>query len=345
MKKFKIIWTLFLDWLKITIQFIPTLIVTGLMSYLVLVVFANKLCDDKSLCYTIVIFLTGIIVTLKIKLLDTQTDYLPIFLKYFTYKDIIDNSIFRHKERIAFKLGTIINVLYLVTAFWLDCLHKQEEVIILLNGLIFLDFVILMRNIIITIRTYKNQINIKQALNCMAENDNDIVEIKTKKNKDLFEEWLNTKSKWIKIALTDSSFKNKYLRENKTRYLDEINKDLSTYGDSIIKICFIEILYGNIEKISVKKSNYESDKYLVEKVARHYKLLDYIQFDDEDDKIVKNYDFIEPVKTNGGNKKDSPHKYIATAVEAVIGAIYKETKDLNALIALLRTWIDFDDNI
>lgn len=50
MKKFKIIWTLFLDWLKITIQFIPTLIVTGLMSYLVLVVFANKLCDDKSLC-------------------------------------------------------------------------------------------------------------------------------------------------------------------------------------------------------------------------------------------------------------------------------------------------------
>ena len=179
----------------------------------------------------------------------------------------------------------------------------------------------------------------------MAENDNDIVEIKTKKNKDLFEEWLNTKSKWIKIALTDSSFKNKYLRENKTRYLDEINKDLSTYGDSIIKICFIEILYGNIEKISVKKSNYESDKYLVEKVARHYKLLDYIQFDDEDDKIVKNYDFIEPVKTNGGNKKDSPHKYIATAVEAVIGAIYKETKDLNALIALLRTWIDFDDNI
>ena len=94
MKKFKIIWTLFLDWLKITIQFIPTLIVTGLMSYLVLVVFANKLCDDKSLCYTIVIFLTGIIVTLKIKLLDTRTDYLPIFLKYFTDKDIIDNSIF-----------------------------------------------------------------------------------------------------------------------------------------------------------------------------------------------------------------------------------------------------------
>lgn len=115
MKKIKIIWKLFLDWLKITIQFIPTLIVTGIMSYLVLGVFANKLCDDKSLCYTIVIFLIGIIVTLKIKLLDTQTDYLPIFLKYFTDKDIIDNSIFRHKERIAFKLGTIINVLYLVT--------------------------------------------------------------------------------------------------------------------------------------------------------------------------------------------------------------------------------------
>lgn len=103
MKKIKIIWRLILDWLKKAFQFIPTLIVTGIMSYLVLVVFANKLCDDKSLFYTIVIFLTGIIVILKIKLLDTQTDYLPIFLKYFTDKDIIDNSIFRHKERIAFK--------------------------------------------------------------------------------------------------------------------------------------------------------------------------------------------------------------------------------------------------
>ena len=160
---------------------------------------------------------------------------------------------------------------------------------------------------------------------------------------DLFERWLKEKgkSKWVDIALTDNSYKNKYLRENSLKFVGEVNKDLATYGDAIIKICCIEILYGNTDQLSVEKSEYESDKYLVEKVAEHYKLLKYMNYDDEDAKIVKDYNYIIPPKTKGGNKKDSPHKYIATADEAMIGAIYKNTKDLNAITQLLKEWMSF----
>ena len=34
----------------------------------------------------------------------------------------------------------------------------------------------------------------------------------------------------------------------------------------------------------------------------------------------------------------SPHKYIATAVEAMIGAIYKEEGKLNKIIELIDSW-------
>ncbi len=53
---------------------------------------------------------------------------------------------------------------------------------------------------------------------------------------------------------------------------------------------------------------------------------------------MNNYDYIKPQKTSGGNKKESPHKFIETAVEAMIGAIYLETKDLNEINKLLDSW-------
>ncbi len=41
------------------------------------------------------------------------------------------------------------------------------------------------------------------------------------------------------------------------------------------------------------------------------------------------------------NKKESPDKFKATAVEAMIGAIYKETNDLKPIIELLDSWRHF----
>ena len=87
------------------------------------------------------------------------------------------------------------------------------------------------------------------------------------------------------------------------------------------------------------QSDDESDEFFVSKIARRYKLLDFIYYDKTNDNIPKNYDYIKPKKTSGKNKKRSPHKYIADAVEAIIGAIYKETGNLDEIKELLNYWI------
>ena len=72
-------------------------------------------------------------------------------------------------------------------------------------------------------------------------------------------------------------------------------------------------------------------------------MLKYINYDDIDKNILRDYDYKIPGKTSSGkNKKTSPHKYIATAVEAMIAAIYletkKETKALDKISELLLQW-------
>ena len=48
----------------------------------------------------------------------------------------------------------------------------------------------------------------------------------------------------------------------------------------------------------------------------------------------------KPNKTSGNNKKDSPHKYIATAVEAMVAAIYLNIgKKFKPIIKLMRYWM------
>ena len=150
---------------------------------------------------------------------------------------------------------------------------------------------------------------------------------------DLFEEYLNKKetSKWIKRALTDSSYKNV---NHELKDIDT-NTELATYGDSIIKMCLSELLLDNVKNITEEKKKYETDKFFVEKIAKHYELIDYINFDINDEKIPKNYNYGDSTKNN------NPHKYIATAVESMIGAIYKETNDLNLLLDLLKNWMKF----
>lgn len=150
---------------------------------------------------------------------------------------------------------------------------------------------------------------------------------------DLFEKYLNKKeSKWIKRALTDKSFKKVYEKENKTSYPDKDNSDLATYGDAVIKLGYLEILFDKEEKLTIKKSKYESDEYLVKVVAKYYDLLKYIKKDDNDKNKPNDYNYEH-------KKNKNPHKYIATAVEALIAAIYiEEGKNLNSIIPLLEQW-------
>lgn len=155
---------------------------------------------------------------------------------------------------------------------------------------------------------------------------------------DLFEEWIMKDNELIEYALTDKSYKNIYskvhhkeLPENKTNF------KLATYGDAILKMCIMEILYDNkIEKPTEEKKKYESNKALV-LIAEKYDLIKNIKTDGN---RVNNYDYdYEKNKSKKGNKC----KYIATCVEAIIAAIYINTGNLYKLKELICSWMNYID--
>ncbi|MDE5540135.1 MAG: hypothetical protein K2J20_06600 [Bacilli bacterium] len=154
---------------------------------------------------------------------------------------------------------------------------------------------------------------------------------------DLFEEWLRKKdeSEQVQRALTAQSYKNvdHSLVDKDTAF------ELATYGDALIKFCYAEIFLDKCAQLSKNIEDYVTDERWVSVIAKHYSLLDFIRYDKNDKSIKKDYAYIKPKKTRSGkNKKESPYKFIATAVEAMIGAIYLETKDLNAITKLLMSW-------
>lgn len=166
---------------------------------------------------------------------------------------------------------------------------------------------------------------------------------------DLFEEYLNKKetSLLVNRALSDRSYKaskSKGIKKNNPKYEEvnnlKTNTDLATYGDALIKFIYSGILLDNVEQLTKEKEKYESDRVFVIKIARHYDLIKYINFDKNDTRIPRDYDY-----DDHKGKNNNPHKYIATAVEAMIGAIYKEIskesidKAINSLTELLKAWI------
>lgn len=157
---------------------------------------------------------------------------------------------------------------------------------------------------------------------------------------DLFEKYLQKEksSHWVRRALTDKSYKAEYERENHKPFDGYVNTDLGTYGDGVIKLAYLELLLDSGVKLTEEKYQWESDKYLVEKVAKHYQIIEkkLIHKNTKDENLPDDYDYED---TPGDNK--NRHKYITTAVEAMIGAIYKEEKDLKSIIELLDSWRKF----
>ena len=123
--------------------------------------------------------------------------------------------------------------------------------------------------------------------------------------------------------------------------MKKTNTELATYGDALLKCAFCKILFDEgVPNITEGKKNYESDKVLVEVIARHYELLKYIHFDKNDDKIPRDYDYRNPKKG-----KASPYKYIATAVEALIAAVYLDNKEnFGLVIEIAKHWKILIDN-
>ena len=133
-------------------------------------------------------------------------------------------------------------------------------------------------------------------------------------------------------ALTCKSYgkvyQNKYQSPLKS---EQQNSELATYGDALLKFALCALLLDKVEHLSEEKKKFEEDKFLIEVVAEHYQLLDYMNFDRDDKKIPQEYKFVK-------SENHNPTKYIATTVEAVLGAIYLENPDLNSIIALVDSW-------
>ena len=171
---------------------------------------------------------------------------------------------------------------------------------------------------------------------------------------DKFEEYLNKKENEynIKLALTDTtavtlkkSGINKKNKEFEAVNSQESNKQLSTLGDSIIKFYLCSYFYEKKENKSEKKKYYETDEFLVSVIAKHYNILDKLDYDST--KKPNDYNYIKRGKTSTGKNKKSKndHKFIATAVEAMIGAIYWINKDGNwfdEISTILKEWMTFE---
>ena len=157
---------------------------------------------------------------------------------------------------------------------------------------------------------------------------------------DIFEEYLGKRdtNEFVKQALTDSSFnayrcrgikkENPQFEERHTPL--KTNFDMATFGDAILKLVLIEHLWNEVSQPTEEKSLLESDMMLVEVIARHYKILDFLQYDTgENDPsgsnhLPQDYDYCSSRESN-----KNPHKYIATCVEALIAAIYLDAPDEN----------------
>lgn len=147
---------------------------------------------------------------------------------------------------------------------------------------------------------------------------------------DIFEEYiLKNKCNPQCRALTCKSYGEVYKREqHKGLTPTQHNYELATYGDALLKFALCTLLLDNCEQLSKEKEKYETDKFLIETVAKHYQLLDYTHFDRNNDKIPQCYEAFENENT----------KYIATTVEAVLGAVYQQNKDFKAICNLVDSW-------
>lgn len=163
---------------------------------------------------------------------------------------------------------------------------------------------------------------------------------------DKFEEYLNKKdNEYVDLALIDKSYKSyikKGVKKNEPNYkdvnsFDKDNLDLSTLGDAIIKFVYVNLFIDDnkIKMLSKEIEKYITDKYFITKVAKKYDILKHLKYDKSDSNMHTDYEY----KDNGNRK------FIATAVEAMIGAIYLINEDGNwfdEISTILKEWMTFE---
>jgi len=156
---------------------------------------------------------------------------------------------------------------------------------------------------------------------------------------DKIEELLkNPQTDLQKQALTDKSYKKTPNNQD-----CKINFELATYGDAILKCALCKIYFerenkdnfGFKGKLTEWKKQYESDEVLIKFIARHYDILNFLNFDSGDTKKPQDYKYED-------KKAKRRYKYIATAMEASIAAVYLENGE-NEVIEIVKQWIQWID--
>lgn len=152
---------------------------------------------------------------------------------------------------------------------------------------------------------------------------------------EIFKAYLKSDHPLIKQALTDRSCK-------KVNQEALINQNLGTLGDSILKFILSLKYYEDEVKLTERISKYLTDANLVKKIGKYYHIIQYIKKDQTDKKLPDDYLY---KKATRSKSKNCPHKYIATAIEAMIGAIYEINKDLEEIKSIINDWITITDEV
>ncbi len=160
---------------------------------------------------------------------------------------------------------------------------------------------------------------------------------------DLFLEYLEHGSgAWHTRALRDESFK--WLAGYRE---EDTNVTLATYGDAVLKLALCELLLDRVEELTIEKAKYESDVSLI-KIAEHYRLLDYLQIA-KGASLPRDYRAVSIDPSCSHSKKERlrksnrRRKYIATAVEAVLGAMYRDHRDFDEILTVVKGWMSILD--
>ncbi len=146
-----------------------------------------------------------------------------------------------------------------------------------------------------------------------------------------FKEYLSDNSAYVQLALTDRSQR----KVTKNQHLF-FNQDLSTYGDAILKTAICHHLFGKVNQLTEEKKKYESDEALVY-LASKDDLLEHLHFDKE--RKVKDYEY-----KSTENSNINSHKYIATAMEAMICAIFLiHDNNIEHIYPIVQEWMKMVD--
>lgn len=152
-------------------------------------------------------------------------------------------------------------------------------------------------------------------------------------NTDEFRDFLeNGEGKWRARALTAKS----YRTVDRTLTEEDTNVELATYGDAVLKLALCELLLDKEGSLSEEKKKYENDRVLVRVIARHYDVLRYLHYDKSNKAIPADYELVK-------REDDDNYKYIATAVEAILGAHYMEYRDYEAVLRIVSRFKELID--